>query len=983
MTNETTIPSHLGMHGPQLVKFGTGLQFAAEITELTKSEDCSTTVLPCIWGTEFQGPMLLANGICPTNVPFSDPIAILEYYSKLKSAVFILNDRMTDNARNLAPSHRMNAVFVVQPELTARSEKLKDVVHYLNSVNINGVTALAGPQSLVLVQLEDKFYFYRGIANRAHLNTSLLEFGADVTSAVKSAGLAALLEPTAKRVCNLGDDSNTVFLPISKQYIHPGKLAELFANASMLQVQNMEQDISAAVPQLQMLLNEKDLFALSQTMVEALVMKSAEATADPRNSYMEFLRTNWGSKDPETLKQKALLQGELKKATRKVQVALEPAISKLSAMISFRTTSKRTHDLKRLQRQSTIKGNVQAAKEMNFEKLAEYLEEYAADMGVMVLNIESGPFGELLRNLTSQTIDASRCCALDSRILYLEGLDAGIIMEQSQSSHNGPLQNQGGPMVPIMSMPYLNQGAGSGSMLAWVCWDEFVNLETPFETRWMEKCNDAHISALRIIMRATLSSAVISREHNINPGAPETGQLMGALLMASMRKLSEMRQSTPVEVQKADDTVTKLMRGLFGNLLTVAGSGVRPLSMAWQLFGQEPQFDIPTTAQEWLWYQNVVFLYPYTGWPLAQFHLNLQNFLDKLIVRVVTKGEDVSNAARDRIADMVRFCRLRNIQLDHCRTIITVLMRMLTEDVDKAACASRLLEHLPKKLERQTESFTHLRNYLSHLASGGERRKADDALAANVYTRRSAAFAAVKAQVADACKNSDWEAIKSSCQAVKEMHASIAEKWQIQPSALKVQGISVYDKLIAADIPTESMEQQKITKLFELTRQVLGDAEISRIPWQVGKSGQFGNDIEPLDEAFVEGMLTGEGVDSPAALPASTVQALEAKPTDQCEEGDLDKYESSLRPAFLKDLATQMTPEHVCTMLRIPTETMQVIAKALNPNFEWQDLGSNFRAVIMWLLENRSGRVESRPVRKLLNLDGVGIKAIEGNESGQ
>lgn len=967
MTTATAIPSHLNMDDTQVIKFGTGLEFTTTNSTACLSAKTTSTVLPCIWGTEFQGPMLLATGACPSNVPFSSAEALLEYYRQLKSAVFLLNDGMTDNARNLAPAFRMNAVFIVQPQLAARSEKHDDIVQYLDAVNINGVTALAGPQSLVLVQLADRFYFYRGIANRIYLNTSLLEFGSEVTVAVQSAGLPALLEPTAERICNLEDGSNTVFLPVSKQFVRPEELVEVFSTMSVLEVQGMEEDISAAVPQLQMLLKENDLFKLSHALVEILVKKTADSTLSTRTAYTDFLTSNWDKNDSAALKQKAFLRGELKKASKKTQVTLEPVISKLSAMMSLRTTSKRTHDLKRLQRQSKIKDNVQAANEMTFEKLAEYLEEYASDMGVMVLNIDTGPFAQLLGSLTGNPIDAGSCCALDSRILYLEGLDAGIIMEQSQGSHDGPLRNQSGPLVPIMSMPYLNQGAGSGSMLAWVCWDEFVDLETPFGIRWMEKCNEAHISALRIIMRATLSSAVISRDYNINAGAPETGQLMGALLMASMSKLAQTRQSAPVEMVKAEDTVTKLMRGLFGNLLTVAGSGVRPLSMSWQLFGLDPQLDIPDSDQGWLWYQNTVALYPYTGWPLAQFHHNLQNLLDKVIVRVVTKGEDVSRAKEDRIAAMARFCRLRNIQLDHCRTIITVLMRMLTEDVDRAACASRLLAHLPAALKRQTESYTRLLGYLGHLSNGGERRRPDDAVAANVYTRRSAAFSTLKAQVAEACKGKDWGVIKESCKALKELQKSIAENWDIQPSTLKVQGMSVYGKIIAAKIPTPDMEQPQRLALHMLTRQVFGDAEMQRVPWQVGKAGEFGGDIEPLDEAFVEEMLTGEVRASHAAV-TRIPQTLQVKLVEEVEEAALEKYKSSLTPAFVQSMERQMTPEAACTLMHVPVETMQVFAKALNPDFVWEDLGCRFRVVIMGLLANRSARIESRPVRKLFNL---------------
>ncbi|KAK9576032.1 hypothetical protein V6Z93_010589 [Aspergillus fumigatus] len=101
---------------------------------------------------------------------------------------------MTDNARNLASAYRINVLFIVR--LTPETE-LKDtnnVISLMNSANINAVTALAGPQSLILVQISEKYYFYRGIANRAHLNTSGLAFGSDVTSVLESVGTGSILD---------------------------------------------------------------------------------------------------------------------------------------------------------------------------------------------------------------------------------------------------------------------------------------------------------------------------------------------------------------------------------------------------------------------------------------------------------------------------------------------------------------------------------------------------------------------------------------------------------------------------------------------------------------------------------------------------------------------------------------------------------------------------------------------------------------------
>jgi hypothetical protein len=550
---------------------------------------------------------------------------------------------MTDNARNLATPWRINAVFIIQMTLE-ESQKLGDVKPLLDLVNINAVTALAGPQSVVLVQISEKYYFYRGIANRDHLNTTNLAFGSDVTRAIKTIPLESLIDPRAKRMINLCE-ANTVLLPESGTMAEPQELKNLFGILSLDQLEDLDSDISAIVPQLQVLLNQMDLVSLSRALISVLSKKVDEHTAPLRTAYINFLSREYKMEDPELVKKKNLMLGDLRKDSKSLQKSLESIISHLSNMMSSQTTSKRTHDLQRLERQAAIQNNVEAVKSMTFESLAGLLETKAEQMGVMLLNIETTPYTQLLQNLKSDSLDANPCCSLDSRVLYLEGFDAGIIMEQSQTNHNGPLKHQFGASHPILALPYLSQERGTGSMLAWVCWDEFVNLKTPFRVRWMEKCNESHIAALRIIMRSTLSQAIASREYDMQPASPETGQLMSALLMAAMSKLAAMRTTAPTRTIKAEDTITKLMLGLFGNLLTTAGSGVKPMSMVWQLFGQEPKLEVPATGVAWNWYETVVRLYPFSGWPQEQFNLNLEKLLDKAIIAVITKNEVSPNSS--------------------------------------------------------------------------------------------------------------------------------------------------------------------------------------------------------------------------------------------------------------------------------------------------------------------------------------------------
>ncbi|KAF5694481.1 hypothetical protein FDENT_1093 [Fusarium denticulatum] len=936
-TNASTLPSFLAASDAQVIRFSTGIEFMA--SDANTGQDESAVILPCIFGSQLQGPMLLSTGSTPSNVPFKDEKALCAYYEQLESIAVVVDERMTDNARNLASGLRMNTLFIVQIKTKEKHETEEQVSTLLSSANINAVTALAGPQSLIVGNIGDKFYFYRGLANHKILDTTKLNFGADITDVITSNSVESLLAPKIPRLVNLSD-ANTIYLPYSAQVVRPQDLAGIFEGLSIAEINTMHDDITAAVPQLQTLLSQKDLQQLSKTLVDTLSAKIEKKMAPLRSEYIAFITANLRTDDQAILNKKNKMLGDIRKVNKEVQTALEPVITSLANMISVQTTSKRTHDMKRLMRQAQIQNNVEATKSMTFESLTGLLEKHAEEMGVMLLNIETVPYKEMLANLKGTTIDAKPCCALDDRILHLDGFDAGIIMEQSQSQHAGPLVSQAGPNHPILALPYLSQQRGVGSMLAWVCWDEFVNLKSPYTVRWMEKCNESHIAALRIMMRDTLSQAVASREYNFEAGSPEIGHLMSSLLMAAMSKLAAMRTSAPVVLDTAEDTVTRLMRGLFGNLMTIAGSGVRPLSMVWQLFGLNPQYDVPATDADWVWYENVVELYPYTGWPLKTFNDNLLKLLDKIIVRVITKNENVAEIKQSKAYDMVQFCKLRNIQLEHCRTIITVFERMLTTDgIDVAAVAGRLQENVPSELEKQTKGYTRMMRYLGHLARGGARRPTDDLVYGNVYTKRSAAFKDLKIAVALACQDKEWDVAKENCQAVLDFHTETAAKWQIQPDQLKVQNIHYYRELIDADV-SEGADQEIKNRTKKIVGRIMDDAEKRRIPWQVGNDAAK-NNIEPLDEQFLEQVLT---VTRPKAESKAVV---EVSKEEVVEEESFATYKSSLTPAFVSTMERALSAEDVCAITKIPESAMRVFIKALNPDFEWDDLAQQFKIVVL------------------------------------
>jgi hypothetical protein len=294
---------------------------------------------------------------------------------------------------------------------------------------------------------------------------------------------------------------------------------------------------------------------------------------------------------------------------------------------------------------------------------------------------------------------------------------------------------------------------------------------------------------------------------------------------------------------------------------------------------------------------------------------------------------------------------------------------MLTADdagFDIAPVAARLLEQLPHKLEKQSSGYTKMIQYLKHLAAGGQRRFMDDLVVASTYTARSAAFGELKTQVSEACKSQDWTKVKSLCQEIMDKHATLASLWRIKPGMLKIQNKKAYDDLLTTDFGHDIDATTK-SKHLDLCNKIFADAEMSRVPWQVGKNGEFSESIEPLDEAFLHEMLTGETkkAEPPTALIDSGPSLTGTKPKP---EEDFEHFKPLLRSSFITTMQKNLSAEDVCRIMNVSASAMRVFANALNPDFVWEDLGENFRGVILGLLQNRSNREGSCPAARLLEL---------------
>jgi hypothetical protein len=141
--------------------------------------------------------------------------------------------------------------------------------------------------------------------------------------------------------------------------------------------------------------------------------------------------------------------------------------------------------------------------------------------------------------------------------------------------------------------------------------------------------------------------------------------------------------------------------------------------------------------------------------------------------------------------------------------------------------------------------------------------------------------------------------------------------------------------------------------------------------------------IEPLSEAFIQEILTGEKPKTPTAVDSNEEKGSDMNLTDTTGDetstainlyetvrpevasigGKVDEFaqfDSSVQPGFITIMQKNLSTKDVCRIMDVPVSSMRIFATALNPDFLWEDLGKTFKETVLGLLHNRSNRMESR-----------------------
>ncbi len=798
--------------------FGTGLEYVDNVDV--------TTPLPPVRLNPFgesKGPVILA---LSTGYSGQIPLTMESYHEMIEKSnlvTTILSDKWNEEVIK-ASSTLINGIFIIKcgnfPGKGARDK-------FMNDVNIAGISAMAGPNSIVLMDIGDNLFWYRGVRYPGLIDNVPI-FGTDVTDLMHPNILKALAESGYKTpfptIYNKG--CLDVYWAPEGKMMKPNDVAEITSKLSIDDINVYAPDIADCLTQFQIIFDPDQLQNITNRMVKSLNKMVEDNIKEFRDEFSKMFEQGLSLNDDRVKECLANLKGAKRKTNRLVQ----PLINKLGQLISLQGSSKRSFNLKQMMRKAKIYSNVDKAKNMTMEEKMDLLDASCEELGVLLSCVNSEVLPHALKAVSDKnylTFANSNIendlMGINNRTLYLDACTTGAMLEISESDeqyryHPLATVKPGGIAMP-QGIDYEQQGI---SCVPFVLNDKYVNSTDPSTIYPTSVCNDDEFSMFRIMLRGTIADSKASREFNFPPQSKDLGYLLVDMILCTMESLSNQFSDYPKVNDDFSNTTCQIMRGLFGQLLTVLASGQKPLSMAWQLVMHDPNLEIPDDNEWWI-YIRLLKMFPYTCWDPSDLIKNIKTLLVRIVrKKIINKViepmlKEISKIKAQSQKDNVE---ARNRELKFVKLAIDVLCTIVNDelqtDQNVIQIAKRLLEKVPEmNAKGGTEQII---NFFEHVAKKKVVKNVDWSkleptmqIALNIFTKRSATFKNFKKTMVKVVEKGKEDRIEKYVSEYNKYKASLQEKYMAD--TIKVQNES-------------AIKGHDVNGLKS-------DAEINRTPWSI------------------------------------------------------------------------------------------------------------------------------------------------------
>jgi len=823
--------------------------------------------------------------------------------------IHLMPNNWITTTRVMKVSYLLNGLYILHftesiDKTTELINSKKLLINWMNNIT-NNFLSIVGPQSVIVVKLENKYFWYDGVCINILLKTIPL-FGDDVTEFVLNYTqyIQTNIITSDSTWINYDDykfdweeEITHIFTNILKIHTEKYELERMFElsndtniskkdiyNSHKKQIEHLDNQLSNLET------NFREIIFKMQILSEDLIINAkAFILKYCKNMLYEYNLLSYNiddSKDINKIK-------DLKSFNKKIITNIS---SMVSLLFSRSNASSKSFSIKSQERKEIIKKNVQDAINMSKEEYAEYLQENASE-GCLNLIIKDTFFQKVIEgnNLSITDIDTLNSLTFDN-------ITASCIIEIAPTPDT--LFGLSNIIVPT-----------NNKLDTAVIMIPINSYATKYfdEISWSIIQNEPQFSYFRILLRNLLASIRTSPFEGKASSPELTSYLINNWLNICEYLINRISVDSIIIFE---DTLPTIIRGIMGHMFATCASGSKPFSEIYNIVYKNKIINF--NIKEWMWIIRITLILKKINYDKNKFEIIISNlkksffrFISRMFLKILENCQKlIKSIKNDYIQDHIKKI---NEELQWLK-LVTKIFILNKEDLIDNEIIKRLLHYVPNRNDTDDSTIIFCkRNLIMYIKEDNIIKKNNfiftiKKVILNVINKRSGYMTKFKNK---SIKNeTDFEAYHKN-----EKH--------ILNSVLT--DLNLKDKI--DDI---KLQNSQLLDISTFMNGLKGDAECKRIPWAISFDEDSIISNEELEKKI--SFIMGIEIDNPSSnssIPNKDITSTVTKIEDEFIIELLKTNPSDELVNYITKLNKIINPYDKLVFIQKETSTINYITKEL------------------------------------------------------
>lgn len=521
-----------------------------------------------------------------------------------------------------------NCIMIISP---SERGDVSDIQKFINNLCVNA-TCMAGPNSIVLVNIDEELYWYRGVRIPG-LISKVPNYCDNVTGMFTQDILDDWFLSNTKLSWPLTQSKENRSVFWRGEMVNIPKCLNYLSGMSLYDIQENTDDIIDLLTQISIILEPAEIRDLRRQIDKNLNDMQNEFIRPFQEDYYNSIQAVYSGGEKTDLNKASSTFH--KKRLEGIKM-LQQVSNALQNLVSKRGVSNNNQSIKQRIRETAISNNVDSSKTMTVNDKVDLFEKTCGKVGLLMVDININNMKLALHEIGKSGFNNyiesgnwSNSLALkDSRFGCLDTITFGSLIEITQSMTNHLLYSANSITIP-------KDNNSSSSLLPIPILDFAVDLKDPSTVNWVEITNDEMFAMSRIWFRGTFSNCLASREYNIQSHSNDLGFfLIHLYLCVAENIVGNISDAGSIDF---DSTTSQIIRGLFCQILATCASTKNVLCSVYQIVYKNSKLDILPENQSWI-LSRMVKIFKYTCWDNENFDNNVKKYTIKTVQKYVTNG---------------------------------------------------------------------------------------------------------------------------------------------------------------------------------------------------------------------------------------------------------------------------------------------------------------------------------------------------------